>query len=73
MLKKVALAVWAYLKDWKNLLAHALVGVALVVVPLALPLPTWGRILAFIGIVLLNTLRMSLSKKGKAAKAAEAS
>jgi len=67
MLKKIAKAVWTYLKDWKNLLSHALVGVALIVVPLAQPLPAWGRILAFVAIVLANTLRMRLAKKRAAA------
>ncbi|MBU0927463.1 MAG: hypothetical protein KKA67_06915 [Spirochaetes bacterium] len=67
MIKKIASAVWAYLKDWRNLLSHSIVGVALVVIPLALPLPAWGRALAFVALVGLNTLRMTLSKRKKAA------
>ncbi len=60
----------AYLSDWKNLLSHALVGVALVVLPLALPLPPAGRIGAFLAIILLNTLRMRLAKRRKPAAVA---
>jgi uncharacterized membrane protein len=72
MIKKIASAVWAYLKDWRNLLSHAVVGVALIVIPLALPLPAWGRIVAFVVLVALNSLRMVLSKRKKAAAAAGA-
>ncbi len=46
----------------KNLLSHALVGVALVVLPLGLPLPLARRIGAFLAIILLNTPRMRLAK-----------
>jgi len=62
----------AYLTDWKNLLAHAVVGVALVLIPLVLPIPTAGRIAVFIAIVLANSARMAWDRKRKAAKAAAA-
>jgi len=59
-----------YLSDWKNLLAHGLVGVALVTIPLVLPLPPAGRILVFVLIVALNLLRMKIEKRMAAKKAA---
>jgi len=59
-----------YLSDWKNLLSHALVGLALVVLPLALPLPLLGRLGIFFAIVCLNLVRMSFDKRRKMAKAA---
>ena len=60
----------AYLSDWKNLLSHALVGVALVVLPLVLPLPLIGRLGVFVAIICLNLVRMSLDKRRRLAKAA---
>jgi hypothetical protein len=60
----------AYLSDWKNLLSHALVGIALVAVPLILPLPPAGRIGVFAAIVCLNLLRTRWDKKRKLRKAA---
>lgn len=60
----------AYLSDWKNLLSHSLVGLALVVLPLALPLPLLGRLGVFVAIIGLNLLRMSLARKRKEARLA---
>jgi hypothetical protein len=63
----------AYLSDWKNLASHAAVGVLLVVIPLALPLPPVGRLGVFFAIVGLNLIRMRLEKARAARKeAAEA-
>jgi hypothetical protein len=33
-IKKIFEAIWNYLKDWKNLLPHAIVGILLLVVAL---------------------------------------
>ena len=60
----------AYLSDWKNLLSHALVGVALVALPLVLPLPLIGSLGVFVAIICLNLVRMSLDKRRRLAKAA---
>jgi hypothetical protein len=62
----------AYLSDWKNLLTHSLVGIALVVLPLALPLPALGRAGVFLAIVCLNLLRMRWDRRRKAVAAASA-
>lgn len=63
-------ALGAYLSDWKNLLSHSLVGIALVAIPLALPISPKGRLAVFFVIVGLNVLRMRWDKKRKARKAA---
>ena len=60
----------AYLSDWRNLASHAAVGVLLVVIPLALPLPPAGRLGVFLAIVCLNLLRMRLDRARKARKEA---
>jgi hypothetical protein len=56
---------WRYLKDWKNLLAHALVGVLILVVGLYLPVKPAYRILLMIAIIVLNTYRMKRSESKK--------
>jgi chromate transport protein ChrA len=65
-MKKVFEAVWAYLKDWRNLLSHAIVGVLILVVGLTLPIPPVYRIGLLLLIVALNIFRMRLSKKKSA-------
>lgn len=55
----------AYLTDWKNLLAHALFGVVLLVIAFFAPVPIWLRIILIVCLVLCNILRMRLSKKRK--------
>ncbi len=62
-MKKVIEAVWNYLKDWKNLLSHAIVGVLIVVVGLTLPIEPVYRIGILFLIVALNIFRMRLTRK----------
>jgi len=62
-MKKVIEAVWNYLKDWKNLLSHSIVGVLIVVVGLTLPIYPVYRIGILFLIVALNIFRMRLTKK----------
>jgi hypothetical protein len=62
-MKKVFEAVWNYLKDWKNLLSHAIVGVFILVVGLLLPILPVYRIGILLLIVALNIFRMRLSEK----------
>jgi len=63
VMKKVVEAVLNYLKDWKNLLSHAIVGVLILVVGLSLPILPIYRIGILVLIVALNIFRMRLSKK----------
>lgn len=52
-----------YLKDWKNLLAHALIGVGILVVAFFIPVKPIYRVLILIAVIVFNLLRMKVSKK----------
>jgi diacylglycerol kinase len=41
-------AIWAYLKDWKNLLTHGLIGAAILCAALFLPIKPFSRILILV-------------------------
>ena len=58
-------AIWTYLKDWKNLLAHALVGFLILAIGLALPIKPIYRIILLVVVIVLNTARMKLSEEKK--------
>ena len=62
-MKMIFEGVLNYLKDWKNILAHSIVGVLILVVGLALPVPPVYRVGILLLIVALNILRMRLSEK----------
>ncbi len=62
-MKKVFAAIWTYLKDWRNLLSHALVGFAILAVGLFLPIQPVYRILILLLIVGFNLVRMKLAEK----------
>lgn len=61
-MKKILNAVWTYLKDWKNLLTHGLIGVGILALAVFLPVPAIYRIGILVGVVAFNTGRMALSK-----------
>lgn len=61
-MKKVFEAIWNYLKDWKNLLSHAIIGILILVVGLALPILPIYRIGILLFVVALNIFRMRLSE-----------
>lgn len=65
MLKKTLNAIWTYLKDWKNLVAHTLVGLLILAIGLALPIKPIYRIILLVVVIVLNTTRMKLSEKRK--------
>ena len=65
-MKKVLEFVWRYLTDWKNLLAHAIVGVLILAVGLYLPVKPVYRIILIVVIVALNTYRMKHSEQKRA-------
>jgi sterol desaturase/sphingolipid hydroxylase (fatty acid hydroxylase superfamily) len=62
---KVLRWIWVYLKDWKNLLTHTLVGVAILLVALYLPVKPFYRIIFLVIVVAFNIVRMRFSKKRK--------
>lgn len=59
-------ALVAYLKDWKNLLTHGLIGVGLVVLAVFLPVHPLIRIGILIAVVAFNIVRGKLAKSRKA-------
>ncbi len=68
-MKKVLKAVWNYLKDWKNLLTHGLIGVVILVVALVIPVAPIYRILILVGVVGFNIIRMNHAKRFMSPKA----
>jgi len=56
---------WTYLKDWKNLLAHTVIGVLILCVAFFLPVKPIYRIIILILVVVFNIIRMKISKKLK--------
>ena len=63
MLNKTLNAIWTYLKDWKNLLAHTIVGLLILAIGLALPVAPIYRIIILVFVILLNVARMKYSEK----------
>jgi len=68
MFNKTLNAVWTYLKDWKNLLAHTLVGLLILAIGLALPIKPIYRIILLVVVIVLNTVRMKFSEKKEEVK-----
>ena len=62
---KIFNALKIYLTDWKNLLAHGLVGVVLLCIALFAPVHWIYRVLFLILVVVFNVIRMRYSKNKK--------
>ena len=60
---KVLKAIWNYLKDWKNLLTHGLIGILILVVALVIPVAPIYRILILVVVVFFNIMRMNHTKR----------
>jgi hypothetical protein len=60
---KILKAEWNYLKDWKNLLTHGLIGVVIVVVALVIPVAPIFRVGILVLVVGFNLIRMNHSKR----------
>lgn len=60
---KILMAVWNYLKDWKNLLTHGLIGVGIVVVALVIPIAPIYRLVFLVLAVGFNLIRMNHAKR----------
>jgi len=52
-----------YLKDWKNLLAHALIGIGILLVAFFIPVKPVYRILLLAAVVAFNLIRMNHAKR----------
>ncbi len=72
-MKKALNGIWIYLKDWRNLLSHALVGVGILAVGLLLPVKPVYRIIVLILIISFNIARMKFSEKKEMQKLDEIS
>lgn len=62
-LRRIGRSLWRYLRDWKNLLTHSLIGVAIVLVAAFLPVRPVVRIALLAVVVGLNVLRMRLERR----------
>lgn len=60
---KILKAIWTYLKDWKNLLTHGLIGVVIVVVALVIPVAPIYRVGILVLVVGFNLIRMNHAKR----------
>lgn len=60
---KILKAVWEYLKDWKNLLTHTIIGVGILLVALVMPVEPIYRILFLVLVVAFNIFRMRREKQ----------
>jgi sterol desaturase/sphingolipid hydroxylase (fatty acid hydroxylase superfamily) len=62
---KILEAIWGYLKDWKNLLAHALIGVAILLAAFVIPVRPIYRLLILALVVFFNIMRMRHTKRNQ--------
>jgi hypothetical protein len=60
---KVMRWLWVYLKDWKNILAHSIIGVALLIIALYLPVKPIYKICILILVIVFNIARMQIAKR----------
>lgn len=60
---KILNAVWCYLKDWKNLLTHGMIGILILLAALVIPVAPIYRACILVIVVLFNVIRMKHSKK----------
>lgn len=65
MITKIFVGLFTYLKNWKNLAIHSLIGIALLLFALKAPIPAWIRILVLVLVVIFNVTRTRLEKKHK--------
>jgi len=70
-MKKILTAIWTYLKDWKNLLTHTLIGIAILVVAVYLPVKPVVRVIFLLLVVTANVLRMRWEKRHAREKVTE--
>jgi len=61
-MKKIIKAVYNYLKDWKNLLVHAITGVLILIVAIYLPVSVYIRTGILILVILFNAYRSKLKR-----------
>lgn len=62
-LKIAGKGILAYLKDWRNWLVHGLIGVALLLAAIFVPVAWWIKVIFFVCVIGFNCVRMTLKKK----------
>ena len=60
---KALKAIWNYLKDWKNLLAHSLIGVGILLAAFFIPVAPVYRVLLLAAVIGFNLIRMNHAKR----------
>jgi len=55
-------AIIKYLKDWKNILAHSIIGIAILLTALYLPIEWYYRVGILIIVIIFNLYRMKSEK-----------
>ena len=65
---KITNGIKSYLTDWKNLLAHAIVGVAILVIAIFLPVDIHIRMGFLLVVIIVNILRMRMAKNKNISK-----
>ncbi|MDD3862706.1 MAG: hypothetical protein PHV79_02510 [Clostridia bacterium] len=63
--KIAGMAIVKYLRDWRNWLTHGLIGVALVLAAIFVPVSWWIKVLFFVAVISFNSIRMALKLKKK--------
>lgn len=67
-LKIAGKGILAYLKDWRNWLVHGLIGVALLLAAIFVPVAWWIKVIFFVCVIGFNSVRMVLKKKKNLSK-----
>lgn len=56
-------AIWNYLKDWRNLLTHTLIGIGILLVAFFIPVKPIYRVLLLAAVIAFNLVRMNHAKR----------
>ena len=62
-MKKILGGIWGYVKDWRNLLTHSLIGVAILAVAFFMPVQPVYRVLLLAAVIAFNLIRMNHAKR----------
>ena len=62
-MKKILDGIWGYLKDWRNLLTHSLIGVGILAVAFFMPVQPIYRVLLLAAVIAFNLIRMNHAKR----------
>jgi Ca2+/Na+ antiporter len=63
LIAKIGFGLKAYLTDWRNLLAHGLLGVVLLVFAIWAPINPWIKLIIILCLICFNVFRMKRKSK----------